>query len=284
MPSLAEVVIVAVSLMLTPRSGSSQGVDTTLARIERLVVAGDRSSARFLTDSLIAALPPESPRLADALYWRAQSASSAADAERDYLRISMEHPFAARAPDALMALAQLELARGDRGTARRRFDLLLRDYPSGKHVPRASLWSGRLALEDRDYVAGCATLNAARPLVGAGDIELRNQFDYFVAQCERVPVADTVAVVETPAPVASPAATPTETQYSVQVAAFNAHRDATSLASRLKERGFDARVVGARAPYRVRVGRYATRADAAAALARMRASKVSGIVVEAEPK
>ena len=285
MGGLAKVVIVAGSLMVTPRSGSSQGVDTTLARIERLVVAGDRSSARFLTDSLIATLPPESPRLADALYWRAQSASSAADAERDYLRISVEHPFAARAPDALMALAQLELARGDRSTARRRFDLLLRDYPSGKHVPRASLWSGRLALEDRDYVAGCATLNAARPLVGAGDIELRNQFDYFVAQCERVPVADTVAVVETPAPVAPPAsAKPTETQYSVQVAAFNAHRDATSLASRLKERGFDARVVGARAPYRVRVGRYATHADAAAALARMRASKVGGIVVEAESK
>jgi hypothetical protein len=281
---LANVAIVAVSLMMTPRSGASQDVDTTLARIERLVVAGDRSSARFLTDSLIATLPPESPRLADALYWRAQSASSAADAERDYLRISVEHPFAARAPDALMALAQLELARGDRSTARRRFDLLLRDYPSGKHVPRASLWSGRLALEDRDYVAGCATLNAARPLVGAADVELRNQFDYFVAQCERVPVADTVAAVETPASAAPATAATSEKQYSVQVAAFNARGDATSLASRLKEQGFDARVVGDRAPYRVRVGRYATRADAAAALARMRASKVSGIVVEAEPR
>lgn len=284
MLGLANVAIVAVSLMMTPRSGASQDVDTTLARIERLVVAGDRSSARFLTDSLIATLPPESPRLADALYWRAQSASSAADAERDYLRISVEHPFAARAPDALMALAQLELARGDRSTARRRFDLLLRDYPSGKHVPRASLWSGRLALEDRDYVAGCATLNAARPLVGAADVELRNQFDYFVAQCERVPVADTVAAVETPASAAPATAATSEKQYSVQVAAFNARGDATSLASRLKEQGFDARVVGDRAPYRVRVGRYATRADAAAALARMRASKVSGIVVEAEPR
>lgn len=276
---LANVAVLAASLLMTPRSGASQDVDTTLARIERLVVAGDRSSGRFLADSLIAALPPESPRLADALYWRAQSATSAADAERDYLRISVEHPFAARAPDALLALAQLEFARGDRSAARRRFDLLLRDYPSGKHVPRASLWSGRLALEDRDYVAGCATLNAARPLVGAGDVELRNQFDYFLAQCERVPVADTVTAVETPASTA-----PAAKQYSVQVAAFNGRRDATLLASRLSERGFDVRVVGDRAPYRVRVGRYATHADAAAALARMRAAKVSGIVVEAEPK
>jgi hypothetical protein len=32
----------------------------------------------------------------------------------------------------------------------------------------------------------------------------------------------------------------------------------------------------------VRIGRYATRADAVAALGRMRASQVTGIVVEAE--
>jgi hypothetical protein len=252
-----------------------------LARIERLVVAGDRSSARVLTDSLVRALDPESPRFADALYWRAQSASSAAAAEGDYLRISVEHPFAARAPDALLALAQLEFARGDRVAARRRFDRLLRDYPSGKHVARASLWSGRLAIEDRDHVAGCATLNTARSLLGSNDVELRNQFDYFVAQCEQLPAADTVVTPPTAAP--PPAMVP-ESHYSVQVAAFNARSEATSLASRLKERGFDVRVVGQQAPFRVRVGRYATRSEAAAALARMRASGVSGIVVEAEPR
>jgi cell division protein FtsN len=125
-------------------------------------------------------------------------------------------------------------------------------------------------------------LNAARPLVDAGDVELRNQFDYFVTQCERLPVADSVATPAQPAP--EPAAATATKQYSVQVAAFNAHREATALASRLKERGFDVRVVGDRAPYRVRVGRYETHADAAAALARMRASRVNGIVVEAEPK
>jgi hypothetical protein len=191
----------------------------------------------------------------------------------------VEHPFAARAPDALLALAQLEFARGDRAAARRRFDRLLRDYPSGKHVARASLWSGRLAIEDRDHVAGCATLDAARALVGSNDVELRNQFDYFVAQCEQLPAADTVVTPPTAAP---PPATVTDGQYSVQVAALNVRSEATSLASRLKERGFDVRVVG-QTP-RVRVGRYATRSEAAAALARMRASGVSGIVVEAEPR
>ena len=268
---------------LMPRAIRSQDTDSALIRVERLVVGGDRSTARVLADSLVASLPSDSPRLADVLYWRAQSATSAADAERDYLRISVEHPFTARAPDALLALAQLEFARGDRSAARRRFDRLLRDYPKGRHVARAALWSGRLALEERDNVAGCRTLTAARPQLGSDDIELRNQFDYYVAQCERLAPTDAVPAS---APTSAPSTgrpSPTGPAFSVQVAAYNARQDATSLAARLKQRGYDVRVVGDRAPYRVRIGRYATRTDANAALARIRASRLTGIVVEAEP-
>jgi len=273
--------LLAMSIALAPGRGHSQNVDTAMARIERLVVAGDRSSARYLTDSLLATLPHESPRIADALYWRAATAPSAVDAERDYLRITVEHPYSRRAPDALLALAQLEFARGNRSAARRRFDRLLRDYPSGKHVARASLWSGRLAIEERDMVAGCATLDAGLPHIAADDVELRNQFEYFVSQCERLPAApaDTLAAA-TPADTA-PAK---DAAFSVQVAAYTAQRDATSLAAHLKQRGFDARVVGDKAPYRVRVGRYATREEASAALTKMKAARVSGLVVEAESR
>jgi hypothetical protein len=271
--------LLAAVVTATPRSITAQDVDSALTRVERLVIGGDRSSARVLTDSLLVALPPESPRVADVLYWRAQSARSAADAERDYLRISIEHPFTKRAPDALLALGQLELARGDRGAARRRFDRVLRDYPNGKHVVRASLWSGRLALEDRDYVAGCAILNGALPLVAPNDIELRNQFGYYIPQCDRV-AADSVP--DAPPAVPPPAAAGPE--FSVQVAAYNTRREATSLASRLKERGFDVRVFGDKAPWRVRIGRYATRAEATAALARVRTARLNGMLVEAEPR
>ena len=273
--------LLAMSIALAPGRGHSQNVDTAMARIERLVVAGDRSSARYLTDSLLATLPHESPRIADALYWRAATAPSAVDAERDYLRITVEHPYSRRAPDALLALAQLEFARGNRSAARRRFDRLLRDYPSGKHVARASLWSGRLAIEERDMVAGCATLDAGLPHIAADDVELRNQFEYFVSQCERLPAApaDTLAAA-TPAD-SAPAK---DAAFSVQVAAYTAQRDATSLAAHLKQRGFDARVVGDKAPYRVRVGRYATREEASAALTKMKAARLSGLVVEAESR
>lgn len=272
--------LVGVAFAATPRTVSSQNVDTALARIERLIVGGDRSSARYLTDSLIATLAPESPRLADALYWRAQSATSAADAERDYLRIAVEHSFTPRAPDALMALAQLEYARGNRVAARRRFDRALLDYPTGRHVARASLWSGRLAIEDRDHAAGCATLSAGVPHLTPDDVELRNQFDYFLAQCPRLP--QSIDSTTAPAAANQPQPATSGTQYSVQLAAYSTRRDATALATRLEARGYDVRIVGEQAPYRVRVGRYETRAEAMAILTGMRGQGLRGIVVEAE--
>ena len=277
---------VVVMMLAMPRVLQSQAVsDSVLSLLERLVVAGDRSSARVLADSLVGALPEDSPQLAEIFYWRASTATSAADAERDYLRITLEHPYSRRAPDAMLALAQLEFARGRRDAARRRFDMLLRDYPRGKHVARASLWSGRLALEEQDYTAGCATLTNARPLVGAEDIELRNQFDYYIAQCSRIPAPAPADTVPAPDTTKNQPAASSDTEFSVQVAAYTARQDATSLAANLKGRGFDVRVVGDKAPYRVRIGRYASRADAMSALTRMKSSyRLNGIVVEAEPK
>lgn len=273
-----------VVLLVMPAALPAQALDSALARLERMVVANDRPAARGLADSLLSAMT-DSPRIADVLYWRAATASNAADAERDYLRVAIEHPFSPRTPDALLALAQLEFARGDRAAARRRFDRLLRDYPTGRHVARASFWSGRLAIEDRDVAVGCATMNAGRSQVASADVELANQFDYYLGQCARFSTAP-----------ADTAATPPETakgtpvpgpQFSVQVAAYGTQRDATALANRLKARGFEVRVAnvpGGRVPWRVRIGRYGTRADATAALRRVRGAGLSGIVVEAEPR
>ena len=72
-------------------------------------------------------------------------------------------------------------------------------------------------------------------------------------------------------------------QYSVQVAAFPKQRDADALRDVLRQRGFQVRVFGTAPPFRVRVGRYDSREEAAAAVERMKASRLKGIVVEAEP-
>lgn len=255
---------------------AAQGVDSVLARIERMAISQERAEARVLADSLVSALPSNAPRYADALYWRGFASSNAADAERDYLRVSIEYPLSARAPDALLALAQLEYARGDRAAARRRFDRLLRDYPRGEHVARASYWSGRLAMDEGDRDAACATLRSARQAVRPGDVELANQVEYLLGQCA-IPV-----VPREPAPT-PPAAQQPAARFAVQVAAYSARRDAVTLSDRLTARGFDVTIVGTRAPYRVRVGRYATRASATQDLPRIRAAGFArAFVVEVE--
>lgn len=275
------------SVLVPPRPAAAQGTDSVFARLERLVGSGDRPGARALADTLVRTLDERTPTYAEALYWRAFTSAQAAEAERDYLRLSIEHPLSPRAADALLALAQLEYARGDRSAARRRFDRLLLNYPTGRHVARASYWSGRLAMEDGDVAAACRSLANARSTVSGDEVELANQITYAAASCGTLPASPDTSgppggVATRGATRATPPAAPRE--YSVQVAAFNQRSEATSLAEQLRRRGLDVRVAGSRAPFRVRIGRYPTRADAAAALQRMRASRLTGIVVEAEPR
>jgi SPOR domain len=289
---------VAVSVAVPAVRAQQATDDSTLARVQQLVNAGDRQTARRLADSVLSVNSPGSPAYAEALYARAFATSSAADAERDYLRVSIEYPLSPRAEDALLMVAQLRLARNDRTGARRQFERLTRDYPSGALAGRAAFWAGRLALEDGDMAAGCPSIVLARQRVPAGDVELGNQIDYYVARCagfnaaramdsvrsdSALPGGNRPSAADSSQPVRATAPA-NQTQYSVQVAAFARERDATVLARRLRDRGFGVRVYGSKAPFRVRVGRYATREEATAAMERMRRSNVRGIVVEAEPR
>jgi cell division protein FtsN len=65
----------------------------------------------------------------------------------------------------------------------------------------------------------------------------------------------------------------------VQVAAYNHRSDADKLSSSLSKRGYQARVDGEIAPFRVRVGRYATAKEAEDALKRIKAKHMDGFVV-----
>ncbi len=66
----------------------------------------------------------------------------------------------------------------------------------------------------------------------------------------------------------------------MQLAAYDTRAQATALVKRLAKRKITARVDGDRKPYRVRVGRYETRAAASAALARLKKAGQSGFVAE----
>lgn len=358
---------------------SAKPPDPVFARAQALVSDGNGAAGRALIDSVIRATPPIAPLYPQALFWRASLAASAADAESDYKHIVVDYPLAPQAADALLRLAQLELARGDRDGALAHLQRIPRDYPRSKSLARASYWMARVLFEKNDIRNACAANASALAQADPTEIELRNQIQY---QGQRCPAPTTVASVAAvapgstsvppttlPAPVnestavqptkpaaarpvkqppestqqatrpkppteandvkpsivdpskapkaapvekprtpdtskvvrAAPEKAPSKTAaekplrnppatpstgvamngYSVQVAAYNHKPEADKLVSTLKARGYEARVDGSVAPFRVRIGRYPTEVDAEEALKRIKAKHMDGFVVRA---
>jgi septal ring-binding cell division protein DamX len=341
--------------------------DPVFVRAQTLVSDGNGAAGRALIDSVIKATSPTARLYPEALFWRASLASNAADAESDYKHIVVDYPLAPQAEDALLRLAQLELARGDKEGALIHLQKIPRDYPRSRSLARASYWTARVLFEKNDIPKACAANANALAQAGETEIELRNQIQYQGQRCplpaavvaapapipgasatpgssatsttasstptmasttpasptvsqpvpsssaaaapasppatEKVAMSDTVTASgavpsRTTAPVQRPIA-PTEARdtkpsivdpakspanagekpaaktpvgsssssgYSVQVAAYGRKADADKLVATLTKRGYQARVDGSVAPFRVRIGRYATMREADVAL------------------
>jgi cell division septation protein DedD len=300
----ALVVVPLMATLLVHSRAAGQGApgrpvtEPVFVRAQQMVVAGQDSAGRAVIDSVLAATSEGNPRYAEGLFWRATLSKTAAAAERDYRRIVVDFPFSPRAADALLRLAQLEMTRGDRAGARAHLERLQREHPLGPMSARGSVMLAQLAFNDGDVAAGCAAVAAARDGLTAADVELRNQVDYYSPRCVNLAAmnaardsaaanppgggADSAAASKGPVGRATPAATRQE--YSVQLAAYETRAAADSLARRLSTRGYAVRVVGDRAPYRVRVGRYPTRERASDAVRQMARQNVRGIIVQAEPR
>ena len=73
-----------------------------------------------------------------------------------------------------------------------------------------------------------------------------------------------------------------EKVFSVQVAAYNVKSQADAMVAKLKKNGYEARVDGTSAPFRVRIGKYASQAQASAVQRSLKAKQITGFVVQAE--
>src|SRR3954470_1753436 len=174
--------------------------DPVFVRAQAMVSDGNGAAGRALIDSVIAATPPFAPLYPQALFWRASLAASAADAESDYKHIVVDYPLAPQAADALLRLAQLELARGDRDGALAHLQRIPRDYPRSKSLARASYWTARVLFEKNDISNACVANTSALSQAGADEIELRNQIQYQGQRCPATPAAvASVAPDSTPA-------------------------------------------------------------------------------------
>lgn len=206
-------------------------------RAQRLVNDGNGPEGRALVDSLLNATEPRSAAEAEVLFWRATLAENWDQAQRDYMRVMLEHERSPFAAPAMLRLAQGELMRADTAAALRYLERSLLEWPE---------FADAKALRDR--------LHAARAVVGADP----------ASPAPPVPATDTPS---SPRPAAGAAGVPSGAMaWSVQVAAFQTAEEAATFAAELRTRGYETRVDGTAAPFRVRFGYYATRGAAAAAM------------------
>lgn len=100
-------------------------------------------------------------------------------------------------------------------------------------------------------------------------------------------VTGTPATGTPPSGVTAPASSaerPANARFSVQLAALNTRAQAEQFATRFRARGIeDVRVDGTAAPFRVRTGWFATRAQATTRLAEVKAKGLDGFVAELTP-
>jgi hypothetical protein len=258
--------------------------DSVFVRARQLVANGNGAAGRVLIDSVMTVALPETPVYVEAIYWRGVLAATSADAERDYRRIVVEYPLSRYAGDALLRLAQLEMARGERGGAITHLEQFLLENPQHAERPRAGLLLVRTAFDQNEMQRGCIALGRVLRDIPETAVELRNQLDYFSPRCIGVDTTRTAAVAAVDTVTrrdTTPArSTPSRAsgRFTLQLAAYNSRSEATAFAKRLNTRGIEARVVGSAKPYRVVTGRYETRAAATAEQKKLKAKKIDTII------
>jgi cell division septation protein DedD len=270
--------------------------DSALARARQLVLDGEGERGRKLADSVLAASASDGEQYAEALFWRGVLSGTAADAERSYRRLLIEAPLSDRAEEALLQLAQLEAARGNRRGASDhlyRYMLSYGNSPQRPARPRVSIWLVRLLFEQPDQQGrGCEAVQMSRDAIPPENVELRNQLNAYSSRCAYTQAAPSTPAEPVPsqqsseparpaagaAPPPRSSAAPAGSYYSVQVAAYDSREAAQRMANLLVSRGLEARVDGTQRPFRVRVGRYATRAEAARMQQTLKAQGQNGFV------
>lgn len=216
---IAAAVILCVATVADAQT-SARAADAAFARAQEMANDGNTPGGRALIDSIVKSTPPTSPIYPQALFWRATLATNAADAESDYRHIVVDYPLAPHAEDALLRLAQLELARGDRDDALAHLQRIPKDYPRSKNVARANYWIARALFEKNDIAGACAANNTALSQTVEGEVELRNQIQYQGQRCssyaaaQRAAAASSAPATSAPSTASSPPAPPPTTTES----------------------------------------------------------------------
>lgn len=235
-----------------------------LDRVARFVEAGDTEEARQLLARWEAEWGgnAEMPELARAWYLAGRLSEDARQAELYYLRVVIEGSSTPYADDALLHLAQYQVALGDFGRALEYLQRLRRDYPHSEHAAAATLWWARAARLAGDSTGACAAIESGLAEVGPADTTTSRALRELRMGC-----------------------VPGTGSYSVQVAALKDRAAAQELVARLRGSGYDAWLFSGSGDqlHRVRVGRQLDIVEAQARAERLVASGYSPFLVSESP-
>lgn len=278
--------LVAVAALLSgvPHAVSAQ-TDARLVNAVRLAQEGLGDSARAAVSRMLDRTEPTDSLYPQVLYTRALIAAEPAAMRSDLQRVAVEYASSNWADDALLRLVLLEYASSQLEAAARHLERFELDHSSSPLYSRAAVWAGRIFFQLQRSGDACRWLRAGSERA-ADDRELRAELISASRRCNDVatsPARDTVApdtssairaaALPPAAPAPSPpaAASPPAPAFRIQIAAVATAGAADSIAARARAAGIDAVVIREPPHYKIRVGAYRTRAEAAAALPGVRA-------------
>lgn len=242
--------------------------DPRLIEAVRVAREGLPDSARALTAKLLAEVQRTDALYPELLYTIAVVASTEQDRRLYLRRVVVEHANSPWADNALLQLAQLDYAAGNPEATQRQINQLLSDYPGSEVTAEAALWGARAAFDRNDPRLACAWI-ASGVAASGSDVEMRNRLNFLNLRCQDPAPATPPAPAPTPPPAPSPPAGPS---WHIQVAALSDRAAIDRTMAAIREMGLEATVVpGPGALQKVRAGRWTTRTQAQAEVARVRA-------------
>jgi len=268
---------------------ASSQTDPRLVEAIRDAQEGDSDSARIKVQRLLSTTAPTDTLYPQVLYTQAMVASDAGDMRRQLQRIAVEYSASSWADDALLRLVQLDYASGNLDGAARNLERIRLDYPGSSLIPQAAYWGARTYFDQKKPDLACRWI--AQGLNNSpGNVELQNQLSYLNQRCAQFaaapqtakpdsqpaakPDSEPVLIAAQPdstrtAPPATPA--PAAAHYRIQITAVRSAATAKSISDQLTSKGFNPVTVEEGGLYKVRVGDYPTKAEAAAAVPAVKA-------------
>lgn len=298
-------VTVAALAALAATAAPAAAQVASLDAVDSLATAGRYAEARATLDRWWAARDLAQVPGGDqvrALMLRARLQTDPAAAENDYLAVVIGHPTSPHAPQALLRLGQNLLITGQPARAAGYLQRLTADYPGRPERTTALLWLARAETAARHPAAACRAARAGLADAG-GDAELAAMLRLEEAAACAIasgdPAGSRTGAAPAPGRESAPrqaAATPPQPgqdaraearpgartgAFAVQTGAFRYREGADALMARLRAAGHEPRavLVPRNTLLRVRIGRFATAAEAAALAQSLKRRGFDAVVV-----